>query len=99
MAIFELVTNAVKYGALSVETGTVSLTWSITKELNPLFEMIWQEQGGPDVPAPSGMGFGSRVTGPILESVVSGTVERTYRTEGLYWRLTAPVEGVSPKTT
>ena len=99
MAIFELVTNAVKYGALSVETGTVSLTWSITKELNPLFEMIWQEQGGPDVSPPSGMGFGSRVTGPILESVVSGTVERTYRTEGLYWRLTAPVEGVSPKTT
>ena len=60
MAIHELATNAVKYGALSNETGTVTLAWSISGTGNARkLAMEWRENGGPPVGAPERKGFGS----------------------------------------
>ncbi|HWY60318.1 MAG TPA: PAS domain S-box protein [Rhizomicrobium sp.] len=60
MAIHELATNAVKYGALSNASGTVALTWRIqgAGETRTL-ALEWRESGGPAVGAPARKGFGS----------------------------------------
>ncbi|GBQ84527.1 sensor histidine kinase [Asaia krungthepensis] len=62
LMLHELGTNAVKYGALSVETGKVSLTWFIEKvEGRDILRLHWLETGGPPVKSPESSGFGSRL--------------------------------------
>lgn len=56
LVIHELVTNAVKYGALSNDTGTVELSLSQRDEG---MELLWIERGGPLVTEPAELGFGS----------------------------------------
>ena len=67
-AIHELATNAVKYGALSNETGAISVTWTIegacdTRKL----ALAWRESGGPPVGAPERKGFGSTLIERALQ--------------------------------
>ena len=63
MIIHELCTNALKYGALSVPEGKISLRWSIEEEEEDyrLIEMRWEEMDGPAVREPARRGFGSRL--------------------------------------
>jgi two-component sensor histidine kinase/CheY-like chemotaxis protein len=62
LVIHELATNAAKYGALSVPTGRVSVTWTIDMLGEPpLLRIVWQESGGPPVSPPESQGFGSRL--------------------------------------
>jgi two-component sensor histidine kinase len=58
MAFHELATNAVKYGALSNDTGRVILEW---RDSEGAIEVVWREVGGPAVTAPTRKGFGSRL--------------------------------------
>ncbi|HUZ11240.1 MAG TPA: HWE histidine kinase domain-containing protein [Caulobacteraceae bacterium] len=68
LALHELATNAVKYGALSSDTGRVEVSW--TARPGGGFALAWQERGGPPVAPPGRRGFGSvlleRVTGREL---------------------------------
>jgi two-component sensor histidine kinase len=59
MVLYELATNAAKYGPWSGPEGTVSITWSITG-VSPkrVFKFRWQESGGPPVSQPKRDGFG-----------------------------------------
>ena len=57
LVFHELATNAAKYGALSVPTGTVDVTWEMTA--TGTCEISWREKGGPVVGVPSRSGFGS----------------------------------------
>jgi PAS domain S-box-containing protein len=60
MALHELATNAVNYGALSNATGLVALTWRIRAAGDSRsLDMEWRESGGPVVGAPARRGFGS----------------------------------------
>jgi two-component sensor histidine kinase len=74
MALHELCTNAVKYGALSVPSGRVSISWTVG---NGRFELTWREQDGPTVVEPKHDGFGTKllrrglVTPPIGEITLS----------------------------
>ncbi|MGB6400024.1 MAG: sensor histidine kinase [Bradyrhizobium sp.] len=61
MIVHEIATNAAKYGALSNDTGTVTLDWEFTKEGIPKLRLIWRESGGPHVVAPVQRGFGSQL--------------------------------------
>jgi two-component sensor histidine kinase len=62
MIVHEIATNAAKYGALSNETGTVTLDWEIlSEEAVPKLRLIWTESGGPPVVTPVQRGFGSRL--------------------------------------
>jgi two-component sensor histidine kinase len=62
MILHEIATNAAKYGALSNDTGTVTVDWEIiTEDDKPKLRLIWTEAGGPDVTAPAQPGFGSRL--------------------------------------
>jgi two-component system CheB/CheR fusion protein len=85
LLLHELGTNAVKYGSLSVEGGTVSLTWVLhPKAEGQLLEVYWREEGGsrPDSKAKSG--FGSF----LIESGLPGAkVTRELHDDGLTYRI------------
>lgn len=89
MAFYELATNAVKYGALSVPDGIVKLTWEQhdTPEGSTL-ELHWVESGGPAAEKPSETGFGSFITGRALEAETGGKIETIFGPGGYEWHLT-----------
>jgi len=91
MALHELATNAVKYGALSNDDGRVHISWRVAAAQKPTFTMQWLEEGGPTVAAPSHNGYGQIVIGSMAEAAVDGTAEIDYRESGLSWKLSAPV--------
>ena len=90
MALHELATNAVKYGALSNASGRIRIHWEVIVAAVPLFIMHWLEEGGPKVVPPVRKGFGNRVIQGMAEEAVDGKVEIEYRPSGLYWKLTSP---------
>ncbi|MEO8713645.1 MAG: PAS domain S-box protein [Acetobacteraceae bacterium] len=89
MALHELATNAVKYGALSNGEGRVHITWRIVAR-NTAFLMSWLEEGGPSVAPPTRKGFGQTVIGRMVEAAVEGTVKVEYPESGFSWSLSAP---------
>jgi len=86
LVIHELVTNALKYGALSNGSGQVKLSWSLA-ENTLIFD--WVESGGPPVSPPERTGFGSTLIERSLHSE-GGTAEASYDPDGLRWSLTLP---------
>ncbi|MDB5689035.1 MAG: domain S-box protein, partial [Sphingomonas bacterium] len=88
MALHELTTNAIKYGALSNDSGFVDFTWRIGGERGAeTVEMCWQEVGGPPVDPPEHSGFGSRLIGDSLRVDLGGAGVSEYRRDGLVWLL------------
>lgn len=84
MAIHELATNAVKYGALSVETGSVDLKWALTDQSGQRrFTMVWKETGGPAVSTPTSEGFGGMVIRQSVAHELDSKVSLDYLSEGL----------------
>lgn len=84
MAIHELATNAVKYGALSVDKGKVNLTWTLTdRDGQRYFAMIWKETGGPAATVPASEGFGGMVIRQSVAHEPDGVVTLDYLPEGL----------------
>jgi two-component system, chemotaxis family, CheB/CheR fusion protein len=61
LTMHELVTNAAKYGALSVAAGHIDITWKIAGESPPHLELNWTERGGPKVNGPIEPGFGTEL--------------------------------------
>lgn len=83
MALHELGTNAVKYGALSNDTGRVAIEWDIERSDEPRLKLFWREMDGPAVRPPERVGFGSRM------------LERALRGERGDARITFDPDGVS----
>ncbi|SMO85969.1 sensor histidine kinase [Paracoccus laeviglucosivorans] len=61
MVMHELLTNSMKYGALSTANGTVSITWLVQTDPEPTLHLTWSETGGPAVSPPLRKGFGSNL--------------------------------------
>ena len=82
MALHELGTNAMKYGALSADSGRVAITWT---RADAAIALLWEEQDGPPVSPPTKFGLGSRILSPggPLRSV-----DLDYRSEGVVCRMT-----------
>ncbi|MES2816777.1 MAG: HWE histidine kinase domain-containing protein, partial [Pseudomonadota bacterium] len=95
MSIHELCTNAVKYGALSNDTGKILIEWQLQpSDKGQDFTLQWTEHGGPPVTRPERTGFGSKVIKHALSAQTGGTVEIIHDPAGLVCRLTAPAEAV-----
>lgn len=92
LAVNELATNAVKYGALSVPNGKVDVSWTTTQE----FRFTWRETGGPAVAAPTRKGFGSVLIKTLLAGDFRGTVDLDYDPTGVTCVLKAPLS--SPRS-
>ncbi|KAB0681867.1 HWE histidine kinase domain-containing protein [Aureimonas leprariae] len=96
MAVHELATNAVKYGALSNETGTVRFRWTVGPAKDePMLHIRWEESGGPPVEKPRQVGFGSRLIERALASEIGGTTSIDYRPTGLVFTVDAPLAGLT----
>jgi PAS domain S-box-containing protein len=91
LALHELATNAVKYGALSQAGGTVAIDWDKTVEQGiERFTLNWVEAGGPPVTPPEQRGFGTRMIERGLAAELSGKVEINFAETGLQCRVMAP---------
>jgi PAS domain S-box-containing protein len=80
IALHELATNAVKYGALSVPDGRIDLNWS--HEPSARLILRWEEIGGPAVVMPTHRGFGTRIIERMIGQL-KGTARFDWRAEGL----------------
>lgn len=95
MALHELSTNAAKYGALSNQTGQVSISWSIEAEGGEaMFQLKWVERGGPPVSIPARKGFGTTVIQRVAGQSLNGSASLDYLPEGVVWVLRAPRSAV-----
>ncbi len=83
LVVHELITNAVKYGALSADGGKLHLSWSMN---GGLLEIEWREDGGPKVPTPTRSGFGTRLIDTTVAGL-DGSIEREFRDSGLFCRV------------
>jgi two-component sensor histidine kinase len=88
LGIHELVTNAIKYGALSVPDGTVTFTWNVEEvgDDNRVV-MDWVERGGPVPTPPERDGFGARVIKFSASRERNGKVDTHYDPEGFSCRI------------
>jgi two-component sensor histidine kinase len=90
MALQELATNAVKYGALSNEAGRVDLSWQIRSEEGvPTLRLVWRESGGPPVLPPERRGFGSRLIERSLAGDLAGDARITFERDGVVCEVVA----------
>lgn len=96
IAFHELATNAMKYGALSNESGSITIAWTV--EPAPDGDRLilhWREKGGPLVVSPSRKGFGSRVIEHGLPHELSGKVYLNYLPEGVACTIEIPISKTS----
>jgi PAS domain S-box-containing protein len=91
MALHELFTNAVKYGAFSDEQGRIELQWRVSDGAEPRLTIVWQERGGPAVAPPDHKGFGSRLLERTLALDLDGEVVTEFQAEGLVCTIEAPI--------
>jgi two-component system CheB/CheR fusion protein len=83
MALQELTTNATKYGALSNDTGHVTVSWTVRGDHPQMLSLRWKEDGGPPVEPPSHQGFGSRLLKRNLADELRGEVDVQYARTGV----------------
>jgi PAS domain S-box-containing protein len=83
LALHELFTNALKYGALSNESGNIDVEWSYNSEDVASLKILWRETGGPPVTVPRRRGFGSILLERTLAEDLNGQVSTDFRPEGL----------------
>jgi two-component sensor histidine kinase len=83
LCLHELITNAIKYGALSQPDGSVNLAWAVRdSEEGSDFSLSWVETGGPIVREPSRQGYGTRYIRSALGSLLGLPPEITYAPDG-----------------
>ena len=94
LAVNELATNALKYGALSSPQGRVDISWSTSVNGIPTFAFLWREHGGPPVVTPAHQGFGSRLIKDFMANDFGGTVRLSYEADGVICELNSPLENL-----
>jgi len=92
LVLHELATNASKYGALSTEQGSLSVTWEFReKEGEQELFLNWQEAGGPKVQPTLEQGFGTRLIKQAVAYELDGTVELFPEPEGFVAQISFPI--------
>ncbi len=87
LAMGELATNSIKYGALSVTTGCVDISWEVRNtENDSMLEITWCETGGPEVVPPEKEGFGSLLLRHIVGEELGGTSDLKFLASGIEWK-------------
>ncbi|MBU1336017.1 MAG: PAS domain-containing protein [Alphaproteobacteria bacterium] len=85
MALHELATNSLKYGALCDPAGRLTVSWD---RLSPAhWRMEWREHISREVPTPEKKGFGHALIVDMVERAVGGEVQMEFGAHGLLWAL------------
>ncbi len=94
MAMHELATNALKYGALSTDAGRVAVSWRVEEAADVRrLHVEWREQGGPAVTPPQKRGFGSRLVEQGLAVELGGKAEIAFKPDGVVCSIEASLNG------
>ncbi|MES2751986.1 MAG: sensor histidine kinase [Pseudomonadota bacterium] len=93
MVIHELCTNALKYGALSLPDGRVSIAWSVDADTKR-FRLEWKESGGPNVVEPLKKNFGSRFIEQALPGQLQGEARLIFEPSGIVCDVNIPVSSL-----
>jgi two-component sensor histidine kinase len=93
MILHELATNAARYGALAVPSGTVTLAWWVSKGGgDDRLHMRWAETKGAPVPGtPTRQGFGTRLIDASVRGQLGGSVTRRWESTGLICEISIPL--------
>jgi PAS domain S-box-containing protein len=93
IAMHELATNAVKYGALSVPNGKLTISWHVEHgEERRLLRLRWAESGGPAIAGePGRRGFGTRVLDGTIRRQLGGALSLDWQPGGLVCELQVPI--------
>jgi len=83
----ELVSNAVKYGALSVPQGKISLQWSVQTEG---LVIEWRESNGPEVTKPKHEGLGLSIIEDAIPYEFGGQAELVFDPSGVVANFVVP---------
>jgi PAS domain S-box-containing protein len=99
MVFHELTTNAVKYGALSVPEGSVTVSWRREAFQATGEELVlrWSEKGGPAVKLPHCEGYGTQLIRELLKYEFDGAVNQRYAPEGLTCEIVLPLDRLLAK--
>ena len=93
MIVHEIATNAAKYGALSNETGRVTLEWEVIADTpKPRLRLIWTEIGGPPVTEPVRRGFGSRLIERSARDQLGGEATVDFLPRGVVCTVTCTLD-------
>ncbi len=91
LLINELATNATKYGAWSVATGIVRVSWTVEDGGDgQVVEWLWKESGAPRRAAPTKNGFGTHVMQSI-ERGMRGSIAREFEPDGILYKFSFPL--------
>ena len=86
----ELVTNAVKYGALARPNGAIIITCAALSEPSPLTRITWQETGVGPCRKPQRTGFGTKLIETSARHDLGGSAEVTYSDDGIIYDIVFP---------
>jgi len=92
MIVHEIATNAAKYGALSNDSGRVTLEWVVLDEIPRKLRLIWTEAGGPPVVAPVQRGFGSRLIERSARDQLGGEATVDFLPRGVVYTVLCSLE-------
>jgi len=90
LAVYELATNAAKYGALSSPHGAVAIEWTVE---DGAVEIRWSESGGPEVVPPEKEGFGLGFVRTVIEHQLSGELKLNFAPSGVVFNMSIPMTG------
>lgn len=90
LAVHELGTNALKYGALSRDSGSVLVRWRLDAR-QPDLHLVWSEHGGPPVHPPRRRGFGTTMIERALAHQFGGTARLRFDETGLSCEIHVPL--------
>ncbi len=88
----EMMTNAAKYGALSVQNSLLKIEWHLDVSGSCVIE--WHESGGPAVQAPEKTGFGTTLIERQIPHELGGQADIHYEMTGLHARFVIPAKHV-----
>jgi len=93
MAVHELATNAVKYGAFADEAGLLSVTWTLVGED---VDLNWRERVKTRRRRSTRTGFGTTVLNSMVGGSLGAQVTRTMHRDGIEWRFLIPLDALNP---
>jgi PAS domain S-box-containing protein len=90
LALHELATNAIKYGALSQEGARIDVNWRVFGGEQQHLGLVWRESGVGQFTTATRLGFGRTLLETIVPSAVGGRAQLRFRPNGIAWRLRLP---------